>query len=271
MDYISLNNGNKIPAIGFGTYKMTETNQVEKAITAALDCGFRLIDTASVYFNEVQIGNVIKKYNISRDKIFITSKVWNNEQGYENTLKAFEKTISNLQTDYLDMYLIHWAVVDKFLETWKALEYLYEKKLVKNIGVSNFQIHHLNKLLANSNVLPVVNQIELHPYFNQSDLRNFCNKNKIIVESWSPIAKGDVSNDLILNKIAEKYNKTAVQVTLRWHYQNNLLPIPKSVNPDRIKQSIEIFDFSLSDEDIQIINNLNKNMRKGPDPDNFNF
>jgi diketogulonate reductase-like aldo/keto reductase len=271
MEYITLNNNNKIPVLGLGTYKITSPKEVETAIHSAFESGYRLIDTAGVYFNEEEIGKAINSYDIRRDEIFLTSKVWNNEQGYDSTLRAFENSITKLQTDYLDMYLIHWAVKDKFLDTWRAMEYLYNQGVIKNIGVSNFQKHHLDEIFANSDILPAVNQIELHPYFSQEELRNYCKSKGITVQSWSPIAKGHIINDDTLQKIGKKLNKTTVQVILRWHIQLGLVAIPKSVNPQRIQDSFNVFDFKLTENDIATINLLNKNKRFGPDPDNFNF
>lgn len=271
MEYITLNNGNKIPTIGLGTYKNTNPREVTKAIKTAYDIGFRLIDTAVIYGNEELIGNSIKDLNIDRKELFITSKVWNSEQGYDTTLKSFRNSLKKLQTDYLDMYLIHWPVATKFNETWRAFEYLYEQGLVKNIGVSNFHINHLNELLKTANIIPVVNQIELHPFLVQEELQKFCKEKGIQIESWSPITKGKVIENRELLKIAYSHGKTSVQITLRWHIQQGLIAIPKSVNPKHIEEFSEIFDFELSNDEMKKISTLNKNLRVGPNPDNFSF
>ena len=269
MNFIKLNNGNKIPTLGFGTYKLTNQNEVTTAIHTAIDNGYILIDTAEVYGNERQIGKALQTHDSKRGDLFLTSKIWNTHQSYDATMKSFEKSLKYLQTDYLDLYLIHWPFSGDFLDTWKALENIYEQGLAKNIGVCNFHQHHLEKLFTNSNVIPAVNQIELQPYLSQNSLREFCNKHNIVVESWSPIAKGQVQNDNILEGIGKKHKKTATQITLRWHVQQGLIAIPKSANPSRIKQNIDIFDFKLSESEILEINNLNKNMHIGPNPDNF--
>lgn len=271
MKNIKLNNGNLIPVLGLGTYKNTSQNEITNSIKSAYDNGIILIDTAEIYNNEHQIGKSIQELNLDRKQLFITSKVWNSDQGYDSTMRAFEHTINNLQTDYLDLYLIHWVIKDKFIDTWKAMEKLYKQGVIKNIGVSNFQKHHLEMLFEKTEVIPAVNQIELHPYMIQKELRNFCNKHNIIVESWSPIAKGRVSDDEILQNIGKKYGKTSVQITLRWHFQLGLVAIPKSTNPKRIAQSVNIFDFELTELEMNEISNLNKSTRFGPDPDSFDF
>ncbi|MBN2662476.1 MAG: aldo/keto reductase [Bacteroidales bacterium] len=272
MLHFTLNNQNKIPSLGLGTYKITKPSDVDNAIESALKNNFTLIDTAEIYANEQEIGNSLKKFGAKRYNLFITSKVWNSEQGYETTLRSFERTLKKLQTDYLDLYLIHWPKEKStMLETWRAMEKLYNDGRVKNIGVSNFHVHHLEQLFKTATVIPAVNQIELHPYLTQKSLTEFCKKNDIVVEAWSPIAKGSVANDSLLQEIGKKHNKTAVQVVLRWHIQRGLIAIPKSTNTSRITQSIDIFDFELSADEMNQICGLNKNMRVGPDPDNFNF
>lgn len=272
MLHFTLNNQNKIPCLGLGTYKITKPSEVDNAIEAALKNNFILIDTAEIYGNEQEIGNSLKKFEAKRNNLFITSKVWNSEQGYETTLRSFERTLKKLQTDYLDLYLIHWPKqVASMTETWRALEKLYSEGVVKNIGVSNFHEHHLKQLFKTAKITPAVNQIELHPYLTQKSLTEFCKKNDIVVESWSPIAKGGVANEKLLEEIGKKHNKTAVQVVLCWHIQRGLVPIPKSSKPNRIAENINIFDFELSADEMNQICGLNKNMRVGPDPDNFNF
>ena len=271
MEYLTLNNGNQIPTLGLGTYRNTAQQEITNAIKTAYDKGIRLIDTAEIYGNEKQIGKAINDLKIDRKELFITSKVWNSEQGYETTLKSFERSLKNLRTDYLDMYLIHWPVAGKFNDTWRAFEDLYEQGKIKNIGVSNFHKHHLEKLLKTAKIIPVVNQIELHPYLCQEELVKFCRKHEIAIESWSPIAKGGVVEDKELIKIAYTHGKTQVQISLRWHLQQGFIAIPKSANSEHIEEFTDIFNFKLSENEMNIISNLNKNQRVGPDPDNFNF
>lgn len=268
---VKLHNGIEMPQIGLGVYKVEEGSEVVQTVKTAIELGYRLIDTASLYQNEEGVGKAIKESGIPREELFITTKVWNTDQGYENTLKAFETSMEKLGLEYLDLYLIHWPVKGKYLETWKALEHLYHEGKVKAIGVSNFQIHHLKDLFENSKEKPTVNQVELHPLLSQEELRGFCAEQDIKVEAWAPIARGRLLEDELLNSIAQKYQKTVTQVILRWHLQNGVIIIPKSVNPSRIKENSEVFDFELSMEDMSKINSLNKNERTGPDPDNFSF
>jgi diketogulonate reductase-like aldo/keto reductase len=271
MEKLILNNNIEIPILGFGTYRLTGNTVVEKAILTALEVGYRHIDTASVYENEIDIGFALQKSKIKREELFLTTKVWNSDQGYHNTLKAFDRSLNKLSTDYLDLYLIHWAVKGKYTETWGAMEELYNKGLIKSIGVSNFHINHLNDLFSIFTIKPAVNQIELHPYLSQNEIRSFCNHNNIQVESWSPIAKGRILNDNVIVKLSEKYKKTPAQIVIRWHIENKLIVIPKSATKERIKENFNVFDFSLSDEDLKLIDLLNSNTRIGPDPDNFDF
>ena len=271
MEYKELNNGNKMPALGLGTYRNTNQQKITNSIKTAYNNGLRLIDTAEIYGNEKQIGNAIKKLNIKREELFITSKVWNSEQGFDSTINSFKRSLENLQTDYLDLYLIHWPSSDKFIDTWKAMEQLYEQGLIKNIGVSNFHKSHLEELLETAKIIPAVNQIELHPYLIQKELSKLCKQKNIIVESWSPIAKGKVADDFNLLKIAYTHGKSQVQITLRWHLQNGFIAIPKSAKPEHIAEFSNIFDFKLTDKEMEIISNLNKNSRVGPNPDTFNF
>ncbi len=267
----TLNNGNSIPSLGLGTYKNNQQNDVTETIKTALKNDYSLIDTAEIYGNETEIGNAISTCKSDRNKFFLTSKVWNTKQGYDNTLRSFERSLKNLKTDYLDLYLIHWPFDENFTGTWKALEHLYEQKVAKNIGVCNFHQHHLEKLFAAANIIPAVNQIELHPYLQQNELRSFCKKHNISVQAWAPIAKGRVTNDTVLSKIGKKHNKNAVQVTLRWLFQNQIISIPKTTKTNRIIENIDIFNFKLSDDDMQQITKLDKDMRVGPDPDFFVF
>ena len=214
----------------------------------------------------------IKEAGISREDLFITSKVWNADLGYESTIAAYEASLKRLGVDYLDLYLIHWPVEGKYKEAWKALEYLYKEGRVKAIGVSNFQVHHIEDLLAHAEVKPVINQVELHPYLSQQKVREFCRENDIQVEAWSPLMAGNgLLENKTLKEIANKYNKSSAQVVLRWDLQSQVVTIPKSTNEKRLVENIDVFDFNLSDDDMTKIDSLNKDLRVGPDPDNFDF
>lgn len=270
-DTITLHNGVEMPAFGLGVYKVEEGTQIEETIQTALDLGYRLIDTASFYENEEGVGHAIRNSGIPREELFITTKVWNSEQGYDNTLKAFNESMERLGLDYLDLYLVHWPVKGKYLDTWRALEELYREGRVKAIGVSNFKIHHLNDLLSHANEKPVINQVELHPLLSQVELREFCQQNGITVEAWSPLSRGRFFDEPMLGKIAEQHGKTTAQVILRWHLQNQIIPIPKSVTPSRLKENADIFDFLLSQKEMEEINGLNKDHRFGADPDHIDF
>lgn len=266
---ITLHNGVKMPYFGLGVYKAKEGEEVINAVKKALEVGYRAIDTASLYENEVGVGQAIRESGIPREEIFVTTKVWNTDHGYEKTLKAFDTSLKKLGLEYVDLYLIHWPGKDTFVDTWHALEKLYKEGLVRAIGVSNFKIHHLQTLMAKAEEKPVINQVELHPYFSQEELRAFCKENQIAVEAWAPLARGKVLDDPVLIKIGEKYGKTPIQVTLRWHLQNDIVVIPKSVTPARIKANSEVFDFELTAEEMEQINALNTNKRFYKDPDTF--
>ena len=262
-----LANGIVMPQLGLGVYKMTDPQQTIEAITYAIDTGYRAIDTATIYDNEKETGEAVRHASVPRKELFITSKVWNTDQGYDGTLRAFEASLERLGFDYLDLYLTHWPVPEKYTETYKAIERLYDEKLIRAIGVSNHHEHHLEKILAKANIAPMVNQIELHPRLTQEPLREFCRANGIAVTSWSPIARGQLLEDPTLLKIGEQYGKTPAQVIIRWHLQNDLIVIPKSVTPERIKENCEVADFELSVSDMELVNALNRNERTGTDPD----
>ncbi|MCU9602135.1 aldo/keto reductase [Pallidibacillus thermolactis] len=266
---VLLHNGVKMPYFGLGVYKVEEGNEVIDSVKTALEVGYRAIDTAALYENEEGVGKAIKESGIPRKEIFVTTKVWNTDHGYEKTLKAFDKSISKLGLDYVDLYLIHWPGKDTFLDTWRALEKLYRDGRVRAIGVSNFKPHHLQTLMEHSEEKPVINQVELHPYFQQKELREFCKQHDIVVEAWSPLGRGQVLDDPVLAEIGKKYGKTPAQVTLRWHLQNDIVIIPKSVTPSRIKENADIFDFELTAEDMEQIDQLDKNTRLFKDPDLF--
>lgn len=271
---IELNNGVMIPQFGLGVWKMTDGDEVETAVLAALETGYRLIDTAAVYGNEAGVGAAIRKSGIPRDEIFVTTKLWNSDQGRENVRAAFTASLKRLGLEYIDLYLIHWPVPAKglYVETWQELERLYEEGKVRAIGVSNFLPEHLDNLLTSSIVTPAVNQIELHPKFPQNELRDYCANKNIHIESWSPIggSRGNLLAEPILKRIGDSYGKTPAQVVIRWHIQNGLIVIPKSSNPDRIVQNIDVFDFALTDDDMSQIDSLATGERQGPNPTSMN-
>lgn len=257
-----------MPQLGFGVYKVTN-EEIKDAVTHALNAGYRSIDTAQFYDNEAGVGEAINESGIPRDEIFVTTKVWNTHHGYDKALEAFEQSLTLLNLDYIDLYLVHWPMpkYDLYVETYKALEKLYRDGRVRAIGVSNFHIEHLERLLTECEIKPVVNQVECHPYLQQKELKAFCKENDIVVEAWSPIAKGgEVLQDEIIKEIADKYGKSAAQVVLRWHMQEGTIAIPKSVTPSRIKENIDIFDFSLTDEEMEKIASLDRYHRIGKDP-----
>ncbi|MBK7104880.1 MAG: aldo/keto reductase [Ignavibacteriae bacterium] len=269
--HVILNNNVKMPIFGLGVWQMNDGKEVENSVRYALEIGYRSIDTAALYGNEKGVGNAVISSGIKRDDIFITTKVWNSDQGYDKTLKAFSESMKKLQTDYVDLYLIHWPIAEKLQSTWKALEKLYDEKLVKAIGVSNFAINHLKELFKVSNTIPAINQFEYHPYLTQPELVKFCNENKIVVEAWAPIMKGKVNDISEVKKLSEKYNKTPAQIVLRWNLQKEIVSIPKSSRKERIFENAQIFDFELLPEDIKILDSLNKNYRLGPDPNEIDF
>ena len=267
----TLNNGVSMPWLGLGVFKARDGQEVETAVAEALRVGYRSIDTAAIYKNEEGVGNGIKSSGVAREDIFITTKVWNSDQGYLSTLRAFEESCQKLQVEYLDLYLVHWPVKGKYMETWRALESLYKDGRVRAIGVSNFQIHHLKDILANFEITPMVNQVEYHPWLTQIELLAFCRKNKIQLEAWSPLTKGQILGDPVVSGLATKYDKSPAQILLRWDLEKEVVTIPKSVTTHRIQENADIFDFTLSQEDIALLDSLNKDFRLGPDPDNFDF
>lgn len=270
-DFTILHNGVAMPWLGFGTWELQDGAETVRTVQMAVDAGYRSIDTAAMYQNEKAIGQAIRESGIDRENFFITTKVWNNAQGYEQTLRAFEESRNQLGLDYVDLYLIHWPVKDKYIDTWKALEHLYEQGEVKAIGVCNFQIHHLESLMAACKVAPMVNQFECHPLLSQKELIRYCKEHQIQPEAWRPLMKGNHLNHPEILMLADQYGKTAAQIILRWHLQNGVVVIPKSSNEARIRENAHIFDFTLSHEDMLRIDGLNQNHRTGADPDNFDF
>lgn len=266
---ITLNNGVKMPQLGFGVFKVPEGEEAYNAVKWALEAGYRGIDTAAVYKNEVSVGKAIKDSGIPREELFITTKVWNEDQGYEETLAAFEKSLERLKLDYVDLYLIHWPVKGKYKETWKALEKIYADKKSRAIGVSNFHIHHLEDLLETAKIVPAVDQIELHPTLSQEKLSTWLKAHDIAVESWGPLGQGSDLKNPVIVEIGEKYNKSSAQVILKWHLQHGFIVIPKSSHKERIAENLNVFDFSLSDEDMEALDKLNTNDRQGTNPDTY--
>lgn len=272
---VTLNNGVQMPWLGLGVFLAKEGNEVVQAVKTALKHGYLSIDTAAAYNNEEGVGRAIAESiaegTVAREDIFVTSKVWNSDQGYETTLAAFNESLHKLNLDYLDLYLVHWPVKGKYKDTWRALEKVYAEGKVKAIGVSNFQVHHLDDLLQDATVVPAVNQIEFHPLLAQQQLRDYSKSKNIQLEAWSPLGQGNLLDHELLKKIAAKHGKTTAQIILRWDLELGVVTIPKSVKEQRIIENANIFDFHLDAEDIAAIATLNENKRFGSDPDNFNF
>ncbi|MBN3522977.1 aldo/keto reductase [Paenibacillus apiarius] len=269
---ITLNNGVSMPQLGLGVWRVEEGQQIKDAVKTALDTGYRLIDTAAIYKNEAGVGEAIRESGVKREDIFLTTKVWNSDQGYDATLKAFDESLHKLGTDYIDLYLIHWPVPsqDLYVDTYKALEKLAQDGRVRAIGVSNFHIPHLERILQECTVKPAVNQVECHPRLAQNELREFCKQNDIYLEAWSPLMQGgDILTHETIASIAANHGKTPAQVVIRWHLQKGNIVIPKSITASRIKENFDVFDFQLSDDELAGINALNEDKRVGPNPDEF--
>lgn len=274
-DTVTLHNGVHMPGLGLGVFKVEEGQELVHAVQYAIRQGYRSIDTAAIYGNEAGVGEGIrqgmKNAGISRDELFITSKVWNADLGYESTLAAYEASLQKLGLDYLDLYLIHWPVAGKYKEAWRALETLYASGKVKAIGVSNFQVHHLQDLMKDAEVVPMVNQVEYHPRLTQQEVGDFCREHGIQLEAWSPLMQGQLLDHPLLREIADKHNKEVAQVIIRWDLQNGVVTIPKSTKEQRIVSNADVFDFELSADEMKQITAMNENLRVGPDPDNFDF
>lgn len=277
MKNYKLINDVEIPVVGYGTWKTPNGEVAENGVIEAIKNGYTHIDTAAIYGNEASVGSAIKKAGVNREDLFITSKVWNDARGYDNTIKAFEETMEKLDCDYLDLYLIHWPNPVAFRdnmehmnnETWRAMEDLYKAGKIKAIGVSNFKVHHLEKLQYT--IKPMVNQIEYHISCTQDDIVKYCKENDILVEAWSPLGNGRIFECEEMKTFATKYNKTIAQIALRYILQKEILPLPKSVTPSRIKENLELFDFTISDEDMNVLDQLKLDINSNTDPDTANF
>jgi 2,5-diketo-D-gluconate reductase A len=269
---LRFNNGREVPQLGFGVFQVP-ADEVIEPVRTAIEAGYRLIDTAAMYGNEEGVGKAIADSGVPRDELFITTKLDNADHGYDAALAAFDTSMAKLGLDVLDLYLIHWPLPkrDDYVETWKAFEKLYADGRVRSIGVSNFHTNHLNRLFAETDVKPVMNQIELHPGLPQNELRRFHADNEMLTEAWSPIGQGQgLLDDPTIGSIADRVGKSPAQVVLRWHIQHGLVVIPKSVTPSRISENLDVFDFELADEDMAALSDLSGPGRVGPDPDTFN-
>jgi len=260
-----LNNGIEIPRLGLGTWDLRGKGAYQ-AVLWSLDLGYRLIDTASLYGNESEIGEALKDTSIPREEIFLTTKVWNSDQGYKNTLSAFKKSLKRLKVEYVDLYLIHWPVSGLRNDTWKALEEIYKSEKTRAIGVSNFTIRHLKELLEISETIPMVNQIEFSPFLFQKELMDYCQSKKIVVEAYTPLTRGRKFDNKVVRALAQKLNKTPAQILIRWGLQHEIIEIPKSGNQQHLRDNADIFDFTLTREDISQLDELNENFRLVDDP-----
>jgi 2,5-diketo-D-gluconate reductase A len=267
---LALHDGIEIPQLGFGVFQVPP-DETQVVVEQALEAGYRHIDTAAAYRNEAEVGAALAAVGLPREDVFVTTKLWNTQQGHDSTLVAFEESLERLGLDHVDLYLIHWPVPseDRFVDTWRAFERIYEEECARTIGVSNFRIEDLERLMTETDTRPTVNQIELHPRFQQAELRAFHAEHKIVTEAWSPLAQGGLLDDATIAEIAERHDKTPAQAILRWHLQLGNVVIPKSVTPERIRENIEIFEFELSDEDMAEFARLDSGERIGPDPERF--
>ncbi|MFE5299013.1 aldo/keto reductase [Streptomyces sp. NPDC056632] len=268
---VTLNNGTEMPRLGFGVFQVPD-EETTAAVTAALEAGYRSIDTAAIYGNEAGVGKALASSGLARDELFVTTKLWNADQGHDATLRAFDASLAKLGLDHVDLYLVHWPAParDLYLDSWKAIEKLVADGRVRTAGVSNFQPAHLNRLLDGSDLVPAVNQIELHPGLQQRALRELHARHSIVTEAWSPLAQGAVLEEPVLREIAARYGKSTAQVVLRWHLQLGNVVIPKSVTPARIRENIDVFDFALSADEMTAVAALDQGLRTGPDPDTLN-
>ena len=263
---VKMNNGIEIPLLGLGTYAITSQTDVENALSAAFEAGYRLIDSAAAYNNEKQIGKAIKKSNVPREEIFLTTKLDNWDHGYDNALRAFDESLKNLDMEYVDLYLVHWPITGKRKETWKAFEKIYKEGRAKSIGVSNYTVRHLIELLDNAEVIPAINQVELNPFCYPKEILKICKENNIIVEAYTPLARTHKFMHPLIKEMTQKYNKTPAQVLLRWGVQHDAVVIPKSSRRERIFENADIFDFEISEGDMETMNKLDENLRSSEDP-----
>lgn len=268
---VTLNNGVEIPQLGFGVFQVPD-EETTAAVSCALEAGYRSIDTAAIYGNEAGVGKALAASGIAREDLFVTTKLWNADQGYDAALRAFDDSLAKLDLDYVDMYLIHWPTParDLYKETWKAIEKLVADGRVRTAGVSNFQPDHLKRLIDGAELIPAVNQVELHPGLQQSGLRAVHAELDIATEAWSPLAQGAALKDKAVTAIADRHGKSPAQVVLRWHLQLGNIVIPKSVTPQRIRQNLDVFDITLTDDEMAAITGLDCGLRTGPHPDQFN-
>ena len=263
---VKLNNGIEMPIFGLGTYQTRPGKETKDAVLSALEIGYRLIDTAAMYENEKAVGEAVRESGIPRDQIFVTTKLWNADHGYNRAISAFEKSLRRLGLSYIDLYLIHFPVERLRNESWRALETLLEGGKCRAIGVSNYMIWHLDELLKNSSAIPAVNQVEFNPYLYLKELHEFCNSHKIVLESYSPLTKGYKLDDPKLGELASKYSRTPAQILIRWALQKGVVVIPKSARKERILENAAVFDFEITPEDMKLLDSFNQNLRTSWDP-----
>lgn len=276
MENVTLNNGLEMPLVGYGVFRVPDGDDLAEAVKTAIAKGYRSIDTAQVYRNEESVGRGIRaaidEGLVAREELFVTSKVWNDGLSYEETLAAYASSLEKLGLDYLDLYLIHWPGLDtNYIEAYKALEKIYQDGRVRSIGVSNFHVHHLEHLLKETTVIPVINQIEFHPHLTQEEVRNYCKEHRIQVEAWSPLMNGSLLEEALIQQLASKYNKTPAQIVLRYDVQHGVVTIPKTMTPSRMTENLDVFEFALADEEMAQLDAMNDGLRCGPDPEKFNF
>ncbi|MFJ8090193.1 aldo/keto reductase [Lysinibacillus sp. NPDC095746] len=276
MGNVTLNNGLEMPLIGYGVFRVPEGDDLAEAVKTAIAKGYRSIDTAQVYRNEESVGRGIRaaidEGLVTREELFVTSKVWNDGLSYEETLAAYDSSLEKLGLDYLDLYLVHWPGIDtNYINVYKALEKIYQDGRVRSIGVSNFHVQHLENLLKETSVVPVINQIEFHPHLTQEEVRAYCKEKGIQIEAWSPLMNGSLLEESLIQQLASKYGKTPAQIVLRYDVQHGVVTIPKTMTPARMTENLTVFDFALTEEEMTQLDALNDGLRCGPDPEKFNF